>query len=196
MWVWLRHTNTSAWITADIFQRICLFRDMPTPSFIHCLSSFMPHFGALWAPFMLKQPQSILLSARTPCEWNLTAANPPSSKTKTTWQLVLQRNCASHFSDMAFEGISSWLSLARMLFFQLSYQCGGWPSEPCDGRGSHQNKLQAAALVKEVLLVVVTGVCDSLSISLIHTHRHTASASHKALKTTVITVWKAGTDYM
>ena len=42
------------------------------------------------------------------------------------------------------------------------------------GRGSHQNKLQAAALVKEVPLVVMTGVCDSLSIS-IHTH----SASNK-----------------
>lgn len=34
------------------------------------------------------------------------------------------------------------------------------------GGGAHQNKLQAAALVREVLLLVMTGVCDSLLIFL------------------------------
>lgn len=68
----------------------------------------------------------------------------------------------------------------------------GWPSELRGGRGSHQNKLQAAALVKEVLLVVATGVCVTLFWFLSHSHTHCFYISHWRL----ITVCQVGTYWM
>lgn len=148
------------------------FREMPTRFFSHCFINFYGSFCTLWLLLCWNNLNQFCLSTRHPANETLQQQTPLQQQRKTPWQLVLQLDCARHFSDMAFEGINSWLSLVKMLFFQLSYQCGEiWPSELCGRRGSHQNKLQAAAFVKEVLLVVVTGLCAILpqSLSLSHT---------------------------
>lgn len=98
---------------------------------------FIIFYGSYWCSPGFSNAETT--SINSVCEPDAVWMKPHSSKSplrqhKTTWQLVLQRNCAGHFSDMAFEGISSWLSLVKMLFFQLSYQCGRWPSERHGGR--------------------------------------------------------------
>lgn len=129
----------------------------------------MAHLEALWLFLCWNNLNQFYLSTRLLANETLQQQIPLQQQHKAPRQLVLQLDCASHLSDMAFEGINSWLSLVKMLFFQLSYQCGGmWPSELCGGRGSHQNKLQAAAFVKEVLLVVVViGLCVTLPHTLL-----------------------------
>lgn len=143
--------------------------------------SFYVLFSHPLASRTAKQPQSILfVKARHPesetPEALQQAADGPDSLYYSEMVLATSQN-------MAFGRISGWLSLVKMLFFQLSYQHGGiWPSELCVGRrvgggggrgggdGSYQNKLQTAACVKDVLLVVVTAaVCDSFSVCLSHT---------------------------
>lgn len=119
---------------------------------INCHRYISANLSGLWNANSFPQPLFInfswlilVLFAETTsinsvCQPNSLWMKPYSSKSplqqhKATWQVVLQRKCAGHFSDMAFEGISSWLSLVKMFLFQFSYQCGGWPSQLCGGRG-------------------------------------------------------------
>lgn len=111
------------------------------------------------------------LSARHPANETL-QPQIPLQQHKATWQFVLRRKCASHFSDMAFEGISSWLSLVKMLFFQLSYQWGGWPSGLCAGKGGAiRINYRLLPLSKKSCWWLWQG-CVILSHSLSHIHTH------------------------
>lgn len=69
----------------DIFQRICLFREMPTPFLNHCLSIFMAHFGALGDSYAETTSVNSVCQADTP--------NPPFNDTNHLTASVTAKLC-------------------------------------------------------------------------------------------------------
>lgn len=109
-----------------------------SPLFTRC---FGPIFYFLWS-LWLKAPQSKVFVSPTASEWNLTAANSPSSNTRAPDRLLLQYGCASHFSNLTFEGINSWLSLTKMLLLSAFLSAWGtWPSESYRWKGEPSPKI-------------------------------------------------------
>lgn len=92
-------------------------------------------------------------------------------RNQTSWRLTLQPNCAGHSSNMEFEGISSWLLLVEELFFAFS-PVRGMTFRAVRREGEPSELIKAAAPVKEVQPVVVTGVCAILPPSLLLTHTY------------------------
>lgn len=67
-----------------------------SPLFTRCFGHIFYFLWSLW----LKAPQSNVFVSPTASEWNLTAANSPSSNTRAPDRLLLQYGCASHFSNL------------------------------------------------------------------------------------------------
>lgn len=191
--VWLRISAMRCYeanhrCVASLFRG---FHKMPARFFSSCLSVFMSYFPHPLASRTAKQPQSILFVK--PWHPKSETPEPPQQAADSPDSLYYSEMVLATSQYMAFGGINGWLSLVKMLFFQLSYQRGGiWPSELCVGRrvgrgggggnGSYQNKLQTAAFVKDVLLVVVTvAVCDSFSVCLSHTACCSSRSTYSAV---------------
>lgn len=134
-WDSMASEHAAAWVVRDIFQRLCVcfVKCQPlSPAIVYPFTCFISVFSL---PELLLCPNNLnrfCLSAQI-----VTLKQQiPLEQQKTTWRPVLQRNCCSDFSTETFEGISSWLSLVKMLFFFSAFlSVRGWPSEQRGGRG-------------------------------------------------------------